>query len=100
MALIYILNEIVKNGNILLIKDVDTALKTKEVKELMSNLGLLHKNVMAVFDVKDEFMNKAFRNLKKVLIRRAQLISPYDLNRGYYLLLTESAWNILNDRLK
>ena len=73
--------------------------KTKSAIEFLNNLGLSDKKVLIVLPVRDENVEKSFRNLPKVKVLLIDGINTYDVLNADVVLITKSAAEKLNERL-
>ncbi len=100
-ALNYMLTKYLEAQKVLVLDDSDIKnIATKEAYKFLKEVNLHPYKVQLIVAPGDEILTKAFKNLEKVKIRRAHLISPFDLYRESYLLIAKSALNILNKRLE
>lgn len=96
----YMLGEYLKQGKVIVLDTQDEFMKTKEAYAFLKRIAWHPFPVYAVLDISEDSLAKSFRNLEKVKVRRAQLLSPFDLYRKVYLVVSKKALDVLNNRLK
>lgn len=100
-ALAYILNELGESGKIFAINpgDLDKPLVTKQGVAFLREIGLLPFKIIFVPSIQEEYAVTGFRNIRNVLVRRAELISPFDLFRNRPLVLTIKSLEVIKSRI-
>ncbi len=96
----YMLAEYFKQGKVVVLDLQSETIKTRDAFNFLKKLAWHPYPVYTVVDFAEEDIAKSFRNLEKVKIRRAQLLSPFDLYKKTYLIVSKKAFEILNKRLK
>ncbi|QWR77025.1 50S ribosomal protein L4 [Candidatus Magnetomonas plexicatena] len=95
------LSEKSSSGNIFILDAFQiTKPKTKDVVEILKNIGLVDKKVLIVVPEKDNSLVLSSRNIVGVKVVRVQDINTYDIINHEFLLLTKDALNTvkgLND---
>jgi large subunit ribosomal protein L4 len=99
-AMKYFVDTEVRANNAVIVEDSKSTVKTKDTETFLKSTGLIHKKVIVVLPNKEENMSNAFRNLKNVKIRRAELLSPWDLYGNKTYVFSDAAYKILVNRLK
>jgi len=85
---------------VLKVAELKKPIKTSEAKVFLKKVNLLPFKTFYVADINDNVSILGFRNLKNILVRRAQLLNPRDLFRNYNLVITDKALDILRSRIK
>lgn len=98
------LREVLKSkfqkGKIVCLTDISAGFKkTKEFAEVLKKLAFKGKT-LALLDGSDESVYRVSRNLPHFEIIRAQDVTSYDILRYENLLLTQTAFNTLMERIK
>lgn len=99
-AMRYLLDTEINQGSVVVIKDVTEMVKTKAMLEFVMAVNSFRLPVVAILQAKDDVTAAAFRNIPKVTIRRASLISPIDMNKKALYIFVESALSSLVERIK
>lgn len=71
--------------------------KTKEMKEILKNLGLTGKSVLIVLHEKDDLVALSTRNIPCVSVTRAADLNTYDVIAYNMLLMTKEAAKRIED---
>ena len=100
-ALVYMLNLLADKNKIIALDpgQVDKPLTTKQGIGFLRTVGLLPFKLTYVPTVRDNFTVTGFRNIPSVLIRRAELISAYDLFRGRPVIFTVEGIKTIKSRI-
>ena len=98
-VLSFMLTQYARGQRIVGIAEPKEPLSTKQAYRWLKTINLHPFKVALVLDLREEDLAKSFRNIEKVRVRRAQLLSPFDLYRNQHLLVTKKALDILNKRL-
>ncbi len=97
----YLLAQVLNDKKVIVL-DTDSiadSVKTRTAKDFVKQVGLLPFKTFYVADITDEQSVMMFRNLRNITIRRADLLSPRDLFKGYNMIITLSAFNVLKSRV-
>ncbi len=95
----YMIAKYLDENRIIVLDASEDDITTKKAFEFLKKIKWHPFKIQFVTVLKDNKVVKAFRNLEKVKVRRAQLISPFDLYRNSYLIVTKQALESLNKRL-
>lgn len=74
--------------------------KTKEMIEILKNLGLAGKSVLIVLPEKDDSIILSIRNIPRVSVTRVADLNPYDVIVYNILLMTKEAALLLAERVQ
>ncbi|MFP4472311.1 MAG: 50S ribosomal protein L4 [Candidatus Omnitrophota bacterium] len=93
------LNAKVQGGQVVFIEELkDEFKKTREVAGILKTLNLNGKT-LALLEGCDESIKLAGRNIPRFEIIRAEDVTAYDLIRNKYVLLTQTAFKTVMDRI-
>ncbi len=81
------------------VDDLKKPIKTIDAKKFLQKVKLLPFKLFYIADINDSISVLGFRNLKNVLVRRAELLNPRDLFRNYNFVITNKALEILKSRI-
>ena len=73
--------------------------KTKELVDILNNLGAGDKKALVVLPASDRNVFLSGRNLKKAKVTAANRLSTYDIMNAQTLILAESSVNLINEAL-
>lgn len=89
----------VREGKLIVIDKIDfEAIKTKQVVQLMKDLGL--QSALFIIPAADPVFEKSARNLAKVRVLRAEGANVYDILRYEHLVLTQPVVDVLASRVE
>ncbi len=92
LALMTAFYEKLSSGEIIIIDNLSIEKpKTKEIKEILENLGLAGKSVLIVLPEKDELITLSTRNIPGVSVTRSADLNTYTVIAYNMLLMTKEA---------
>jgi len=97
------LREVLKSkfqeGKLICLADINKDFKkTKDFADTLKKLSIKGK-ILALLDGSDESVNRVARNIAYFQIMRAQDVTSYDIMRNQNLLLTQTAFKTLMERI-
>ncbi len=98
-ALAGILSERLSEGNLRIIRDLESSGKTREVAEMLINHECSGKRTVILVRDNDEGVFRASRNIPKLATRPARSVSIHDLVNSEVVILSEEAVDLLKERL-
>lgn len=92
LALMAALNEKLAGGEVVIIDNlaIDKP-RTKEMNEVLKNLGLVGKTVLVILPEKNDSIRLSARNIPGVRVTRAADLNTYDVMANNMLLMTKEA---------
>ena len=99
-AMRYFLDTEVNGGSVVVFSEKSETGKTKEAAEFLKKVNAFRLPIVVILQAKDEKTASLFRNLGKVTIRRASLLSPLDMSKKALYVFSENAMNALVERVK
>lgn len=73
--------------------------KTKEIKTILENLGIVKEKSLFLLPAKNENIELSARNIQSTLVKRADTFSSYEVLNANKVILTQSALETLNNYL-
>ncbi len=98
LALLSAISEKMSSGEIVVINEFSLEKpKTKNMIDILKNLGLEKKSVLIVIPEKDETITLSVRNIPDVKVKRAMDLNTYDIVVNDILLITKGAMKQLEE---
>jgi len=95
---------IIKEQNLFLVKNFNSSIRTKAILKDFEKISLLtspNKNVLVIYDEKNNFLNLALRNVTdKFLALPWDSVCTYDIVKSDKVLITSEAFENLEKRLE
>ena len=98
-ALAGILSERLAEGNLRIIRDLESSGKTREMTELLSNHDCRDRRTVILVTSGDSLLKRASRNIPRLKTTSAASVSIHDLVNSEVVLLSEEAVESLKERL-
>jgi len=87
-----VLSDKVKENNLIVVDNFNfEAPKTKQALQVLSNLNVTDESALILVLGRDENTYYSFRNIKKVVVRRVENISVYEMLKYNKLIVTKDA---------
>ncbi|HCB51010.1 TPA: 50S ribosomal protein L4 [Patescibacteria group bacterium] len=88
-----------KENSIVGLKDLNLeAPKTKEVVDVIRNIGLQDKKLLVVLDKKNDNLTKSLRNISNVKYITVGYLNPFDVMGASKVVFMESALQLINEK--
>jgi large subunit ribosomal protein L4 len=98
-ALAGILSERLAEGNLRIVRDLNSSGKTREMTELLSNHDCSDRRTVILVTDGDSLVKRASRNIPRLKATSAASVSIHDLVNSEVVLLSEEAIELLKERL-
>ena len=98
-ALAGILSERLAEGNLRIIRGMESTGRTREMHDMLSGHDCLGRRTIILVSEGDEMISRASRNIPRVSTSQAASVSVRDLVNAEVVLLSESAVELLKGRL-
>jgi len=94
-----ILSERLAEGNLRIVKDLESTGKTREIAEMLINHECAGKKTIVLVSDKDMLLKRASRNIPGLKMISAVSVSIHDLVNSEVVLLSEEAIDLLKGRM-
>lgn len=98
-ALAGILSERLAEGNLRIVRDLESTGKTREISEMLSSHECSGRRTIILVKDDDDLLIRASRNITKLTTTSARSVSIHDLVNSEVVLLSEKAVDLLKERL-
>jgi large subunit ribosomal protein L4 len=98
-ALAGILSERLAEGNLIIVRDLESTGKTREIAEMLSNHNCDNRRTVILVAGGSDLIKRASRNIPRLKAINASSVSIHDLVNSEVVLLSEEAIDLLKERL-